>query len=207
MKTKKVKLSVPSSMNEIQLGRYQKFIKSIDHNESSEEYVGTKILEHFLDIEQNESMKMTVKSMFEISNKIAEVLSDKPSLINRFKMGDTEFGFIPKLDEMSFGEYVDLDTYITDWDTMHMAMAVLYRPIKESKGKKYKIYDYEGDLYYDAMKNMPLSVAMGAMLFFYRLENDLQMNTLNYLTGREKQVSSDKSGGGTKASTKSQKAT
>jgi hypothetical protein len=28
---------------------------------------------------------------------------------------------------MSFGEYIDLDTYIGDWDNIEKAMAVLYR--------------------------------------------------------------------------------
>lgn len=206
MNTKKVKLTVPSTMDEISLERYQKFVEVIGDEKQNEEYVGSKILDIFMDIKQTDAMKLSVKSMFEISNHIADVLSQKPSLITRFKLGMTEFGFIPKLDEMTFGEYVDLDTYITDWSTMHKAMAVLYRPIKESKGRKYTLYDYEGDLYHEAMKEMPLSVAMSAMLFFYRLENDLQKNMLGYSQGTESQAHSDKNGGGIKASTKSQKA-
>jgi hypothetical protein len=35
-----------------------------------------------------------------------------------------EFGMIPELDKMTFGEYIDLESYITDWDNMHKAMAV-----------------------------------------------------------------------------------
>ena len=41
-------------------------------------------------------------------------------------MRGVEYGFIPNLDDMSFGEYVDLDTYIGDWQNIHRAMAVLY---------------------------------------------------------------------------------
>lgn len=203
MKTKKVKLTVPSSMDEITLNRYQRFVEEIGDEDLNEEYVGVKILEIFMDIQQTDTMKLSVKSMFDISNHIADVLNQKPSLVQRFKMGDTEFGFIPKLDEMTFGEYVDLDTYITDWSTMHKAMGVLYRPIRDKKGNKYTIYDYDGDLWYDAMKNMPLSVAMGALLFFYRLEKDLQKNMIASLPQTaESQVASDKSGGGIKASIK-----
>ena len=40
-----------------------------------------------------------------------------------------EFGFVPKLDELSFGEFIDLDKYLQDWDSMHKAMAVLFRPV------------------------------------------------------------------------------
>ena len=42
---------------------------------------------------------------------------------------EVEFGFIPKLDNISLGEFVDLDSYMSDWDNMHKAMAVLYRPV------------------------------------------------------------------------------
>lgn len=209
MKTKKVKLSVPSSMDEISLRRYQRFIAECDNVEISEEYVGVKILEIFMDIKQTDTMQLSVSSMFEISNTIADVLAQKPSLVQRFKMGDTEFGFIPKLDDMTFGEYVDLDTYISDWSTMHKAMGVLFRPIKERKGHKYTIYDYDGDLWYDAMLDMPLSVAMGALLFFYRLEKDLQMNMIRSLnlTEVDNQMLSEENGGGIKASINSQKGT
>ena len=42
--------------------------------------------------------------------------------------------------------------------------------------------EYEGDLFHEAMKNMPLSVAMGSMLFFYRLEKDLLQTLAGYST-------------------------
>lgn len=173
MFTKKASITVPSSMDEITLGRYQQFIKETDVENATEELVANKIIEVFCNIPKSESYKMKVSSLFNISNKIAEVLNQKPSLITKFKMGDTTFGFIPKLDDMTMGEYVDLDSFITDWSTMHQAMAVLYRPIKQMRKGKYVIHDYDGDTFHESMKDMPLSVAMSSMLFFYRLENDL----------------------------------
>ena len=101
-------------------------------------------------------------------------------------MGGVEFGFIPNLDEMSTGEYMDLDTYITDWDTMHNAMAVLYRPITNKLGNKYKIEEYKGSITYaDVMKHAPLDVVLGAMVFFYTLGNDLLKSTISYLEGNQ----------------------
>jgi hypothetical protein len=58
-------------------------------------------------------------------------------------MDGVEYGFIPNLDDMSFGEYVDLDTYLGDWQNIHRAMAVLYRPIREKRGERYNIVPYE----------------------------------------------------------------
>jgi hypothetical protein len=183
-------------MSEITLGRYQEFIKSTEDEAMSDDEVAVKMLDVFLDIKQTDTMKLTLESMTQISSKLAEVLSEKPTLIQRFKMGDTEFGFVPKLDEMTFGEYIDLDTYIADWNTMHNAMAVLFRPIRVKKGNKYTLYDYEGDLYHDAMKGMPLSACMGALIFFYRLEKELKTITKGYSQEGENQTHSEKSGVG-----------
>jgi hypothetical protein len=33
------------------------------------------------------------------------------------------------------GEYIDLDAFLGDWDNMHRAMAVLYRPIEKNMEK------------------------------------------------------------------------
>ena len=188
MKTKKLKINIPSSMNEISLGRYQEFVTQTDREDLTEQDIAIAMLDIFLDIKSTKSLEMTFKSMTEIGNKLAEVLSEKPTLIQKFKMGDTEFGFIPKLDEMTFGEYIDLDTYISDWSQMHKAMAVLFRPIALRKGMKYTLTDYEGDLYHEAMKNMPLSVAMGSLVFFYRLERELQNSMIPFLEEEAKEI-------------------
>jgi hypothetical protein len=111
------------------------------------------------------------------------------SFIPTFKMGGTEFGFIPNLEDMTFGEYTDLDTYITDWDEIHKAMAVLYRPIKK-KGLNgtYEIEDYNGTITYaEVMKFAPLDVCLGATVFFYRLGNELLKATIAYLE-KDKEV-------------------
>ena len=52
-------------------------------------------------------------------------------------------GFIPKLDDISLGEYIDIETNISDWQKMHKAMAVLYRPVNFKLGNKYGIAPYE----------------------------------------------------------------
>lgn len=188
MKTKKLKINIPSSMNEISLGRYQEFVTQTDREDLTEQEIAVAMLDIFLDIKSTDSLQMTFKSMTEIGNKLAEVLSEKPTLIQKFKMGDTEFGFIPKLDDMTFGEYIDLDTYISDWSQMHKAMAVLFRPIAYRKGMKYTLTDYEGDLFHEAMKDMPLAVAMGSLVFFYRLERELQNNMIPFLEEEAKEI-------------------
>jgi hypothetical protein len=93
-------------------------------------------------------------------------------------MGGVEYGFIPKLDDMTFGEFVDLDTYSGDWQEMDKAMAVLFRPIKEKFRGRYLIKEYSGDL--EPMKQMPLDVALGAIFFLLNLNDQLMKHTLAY---------------------------
>jgi hypothetical protein len=122
------------------------------------------------------------KNILEVTSLIANLFNRKYPLVNRFKIGTIEFGFIPNLEEMTTGEYMDLDTYITDWSKMHKAMAVLYRPITSKIGDKYKIEEYKGsDEYSEIMKSAPLNVVFGCVVFFYHLGNELLKSTLTYL--------------------------
>ena len=84
---------------------------------------------------------------------------------------------------MTFGEYVDLDTYLADWQLMHKAMSVLYRPITFKKKNQYLIEDYETADKYN-MKQMTLDVVFGSMVFFWNLRNELQSRILSYLANQ-----------------------
>ena len=119
-----------------------------------------------------------------ITNDIAKVFEEKPKLVTMFELNEMEFGFIPKLDEMTFGEYVDLDSYLPNWDTMHKAMNVLFRPVTYKKKEQYLVSDYEGSGKYD-LRNMTLDIVFGSIVFFWSLKNELQNHILNYLANQK----------------------
>jgi hypothetical protein len=182
----KVELKVPTSLNDITLSQYQKFIKTFESmDEMNEEYAGLKMLEIFCGLKLNDALQVKVSKVNEITNKLNKALSEKPSLITRFKLGNTEFGFVPQLDDLSFGEFVDIENNISDWDNMHKAMAVLYRPVVQRIKNQYEIEEYRGDSWHDAMLNMPASVVVSALSFFFHLESDLLKTTLPYLSQTE----------------------
>jgi len=59
-------------------------------------------------------------------------------------------------------------------------MAVLYRPLIWQIGGKYRIHEYKGtDFYADLMKEMPIDIALGARVFFYRLVKKLGDYTMD----------------------------
>lgn len=184
----KIELTIPTSLNDIKLAQYQKFLSIAKDNEESE-FLQQKMVQLFCGIDLKDVASIRYKDVAEITANINNLFTKENQFIQRFKMGGVEFGFIPNLDEMSTGEYMDLDTYITDWDTMHNAMAVLYRPITNKLGNKYQIEEYKGSVTYaDVMRHAPLDVVLGAMVFFYNLGNDLLKSTVNYLeTNKEVQ--------------------
>jgi hypothetical protein len=177
----KIELTIPTSLNEIKLAQYQKFLSIVKDNEESE-FLQQKMVQIFCGIDLKDVASIRYKDVVEINQNINNLFTKENKFIQRFKMGGVEFGFIPNLDEMTTGEYMDLDAYITDWDTMHNAMAVLYRPITNKLGTKYNIEEYKGSVTYaDVMRHAPLDVVLGAMVFFYNLGNDLLSSTINYL--------------------------
>jgi hypothetical protein len=99
-------------------------------------------------------------------------------------MNDIEFGFVPDLDELSLGEYIDLDNNVSKWEQMHIAMNVLYRPIKNSKVGKYNIEEYDiNDP--EKMKDMPLGAAIGSVFFFLNLGLELSKHTIRSSNNQE----------------------
>jgi hypothetical protein len=97
---------------------------------------------------------------------------------------------IPDLENISFEEYVDIEKYISNWDTMNKAMAVLYRPIVEKKGDKYLIEKYQGSANYsDVMLYAPTSIALSSTVFFWNLGQELLQATVDYLKVETKKMS------------------
>tara|TARA_R110002110_G_C13194498_1_gene694809 strand:- start:106 stop:777 length:672 start_codon:yes stop_codon:yes gene_type:complete len=174
----KVKILVPETLAEITLEQYQKFLKISKDNVNSL-FLQQKMVEIFCNIELKQVLNIKYKSIVKINNHLNNLFEQKPKFIESFKRGDKTFAFIPKLDDMTFGEYVDLDTNLTDWDYMHQAMGVLYRPITLKKNNKYIIEPYETFDKYD-MKKMPLDVVLGSLVFFWNLSKELLNHIPNY---------------------------
>jgi hypothetical protein len=194
----KVDIEIPESLNEITLDQYQRYLKIQDNNED-EKFLAVKMIEIFCGIRGDHVLLMRATDINSIVQILTEMLNNTPKLQTMFKMKDTQYGFIPKLDDMSFGEYIDLDTFIGDWDNMHRAMNVLYRPITNQYGDKYNVEDYSVDNA-EKMKDMPMSAVLGSIVFFYNLGMDLSKAMLNYLGNEEMNLAlhliSDENGGG-----------
>lgn len=180
----KVKIVVPNSLSEVTLGQYQEYLKSIDKldPEKDAKTINKKLIEHFCGIEEKLVDKVAYKDVIKVVNVISTAFEKDYELVQLFKLLDVQMGFIPKLDDMSLGEYVDTENFLGDWQNMHKAMAVLYRPVNFKKKERYTIAEYSpSDEISLLMKEMPLNVVMGSMVFFYRLGIELSKATLTYI--------------------------
>ena len=172
----KIEINVPTSLNEITLGQYQKYLKIAENNPDGN-FLDAKMIEIFCGIPLSESYKLKMSSVVAILDILNELLNQTPHHIERFKMNDVEYGFAPDLDELSLGEYIDLDNSVSSWEQMHVAMNVLYRPIKVSKVGKYNIEEYDVKNP-EEMKDMPLGAAIGSVFFLYNLGMELSRHTI-----------------------------
>ena len=195
----KVEMYIPDTLSEITLGQYQKYLKYQKDNDD-ENFLAIKMIEVFCGLRNQTVRAMKAKSIRDITRILTDMFNEKPELVKQFQMKGITYGFMPDLENMSFGEYIDLDTFIGDHQNIHKAMAVLYRPITQSYKDKYTIEKYTGDKY-EEMVHMPMDAVLGSILFFYHLGMELSTAMLNSLEDQEEAnlvqyLSSIKSGDG-----------
>jgi len=183
MKQVQIELSVPTTLNDMTLGQYQRYMKVLDDNkEDANEFINLKLIEIFCNVSLKDVLSIPAKDAEKVLSIIAEAFEEKPNLIRRFDLLGVDMGFEPQLESISLGAYIDVEDNISDWQTMHKAMAALYRPVNFKQKDKYTVAPYEpSDEVSELMKEMPLDVAMSAMVFFYDLGTELLRAIPNYI--------------------------
>tara|TARA_R110000868_G_scaffold195695_1_gene441410 strand:- start:668 stop:1423 length:756 start_codon:yes stop_codon:yes gene_type:complete len=189
----KLEIDIPTSLSEIPLKSYQQFIK-LQKDSNDEEFIAQKMVQIFCGLEFKDIAKMKLTSLNELIQHFVKLFSEKPKFQNRFKIktqeGEIEFGFIPELEAITFGEYVDLESHLMSWDDYHKAMAVMYRPVMRTRKDKYEIMPYEANQdFEELMKFAPLDVVLASSVFFWTLGSELLEATLSYL---EKEMKKNK---------------
>ena len=161
------------------LRQYQKYLKVLE-GESDEIFTSQKMIEIFCDVELKYVMKMRWSDVQDIVKTLSVMFDENSKFTKKFTLKTINYGFIPNLDEITFGEFVDLDACLQDWQQMHKAMAVLYRPVDIQVRGKYNIKPYEGKMD-ETLKEMPLSIALGAVFFLLNLGKELSQVMMDYL--------------------------
>lgn len=179
----KINIKIPKDLNAVTLKQYKHFL-DIQSKNKDEKFLQAKMIEIFCNISLSNVYKLKYNDSLEITSILTEMFDQKPQLVKKFKIGKTEYGFNPSLDDLTLGEYIDLDTYIGDWDNIEKAMNVLYRPITAKLKDKYSIAEYDAKENMEILK-MPMDAVNSSIFFFYHLGMDLSKTMMNYLDNNQ----------------------
>lgn len=181
--TQSVSIEIPENLSDIKLSVYKKFVL-LANEENGDELA----LYHFCGLTPAQQEGMKKKDLDLIRNQIGEVLCEKPNLIKTFQFKGREYGFHPKIEDISMGEYVDLDTYLKEpYKNAEKVLGVLYRPITKKVFGRHSIENYDPEVH-DGLGFQDLSadIFLGCLLFFYRIATNLQITFLQSLEKEEK---------------------
>ena len=169
----KVKLTVPTSLSEIKLKDYVRFMNVVKGSNDAE-FINQKMVECFCGIDLKDVAKISLSDLDGLVEHFNKLFETKGKFIERFEFKGREFGFIPNLDKITNGEYMDIDSNISDVNNYHILMGIMYRPIRHTYKHKYDIEPYDPDnINFDEFKELTLDIVLPALVFFYHLGIEL----------------------------------
>ena len=183
-KGKKVfRFNIPEHWNELTLGRYQRINKVLKDDTKIHDIERVlRIISAISDIPKRDLYVLDLPSIGKLGGHLTKFLETEPEdeLQHIVEIDNVKYGFHPKLQDMTLGEFIDLETYIKDIDeNLHLILSVLYRPITAQSGDKYRIEEYEpnrdrADLF---KKKLTVKEVHAASVFFYDLERQLMIHS------------------------------
>jgi len=168
-----MKIQVPTHINDITLEQYQKFAL-INTEEQDKEFFMFKTIEIFCGVDIALVSKMRLSDAESISNEVLEVLQQNVPFTNKFELDGVKYGFIPDLQAISLGEFIDLEEGLSKDKDFHKAASVMFRPIVKEFGELYTIEGYEASTeMHHVMKQAPVGIISAAIVFFYNIAKEL----------------------------------
>jgi len=168
-----MKIQVPTHINDITLEQYQRFAL-INTEEQDKEFFMFKTIEIFCGVDIALVSKMRLSDAESISNEVLEVLQQNVPFTNKFELDGVKYGFIPDLQAISLGEFIDLEEGLSKDKDFHKAASVMFRPIVKEFGELYTIDGYEASTeMHHIMKQAPVGIISAAIVFFYNIAKEL----------------------------------
>ena len=193
-KTKEFKLI--NSWSDVTLERW---LKLIEFQSGSKTKEAEETIAALSDIPKQLINQLSLKDVAVIMEKISELQAEQNSSLKRIiEIEGVEYGMHPNLDDITLGEYADLETFIKNGIEEHLpeVMAVLYRPVTEKTDSGvYTIEAYGGDLTIRAekMKSMSAEQVQSALVFFYRFVKILFLTLESFSIMKQKEMKTQSS--------------
>ena len=176
---------MPKHWNDLSLKKYVRIMKVLkDEKINSDLEKTAKMIRILTDVLEEDVYRLPVHNIHVLGGYLARFLATEPNdeLKHILEFNGIEYGFHHKLSDISFGEWVDIDTYISQGveDNLHKIMSVLYRPIKYKKDDKYVIEEYVPCKERDQimLDNLTVGDFHGVSVFFSSLGRELSIHTV-----------------------------
>jgi hypothetical protein len=149
-----MEITIPTHLCEVPLYKMVEY-NSLPHLEENERAI--KAVSIFLGLTNKETARLPLKVLNKAIEHIKNILSESPELQPTFEYKGIKYGFVPNLDDLTTGEFIDIETYQKEPKDTYKVLSVLYRPItKEGQGNRYLIAPYKGEIN-EAFREMPSS--------------------------------------------------
>tara|TARA_R110000751_G_scaffold5013_1_gene23676 strand:+ start:235 stop:879 length:645 start_codon:yes stop_codon:yes gene_type:complete len=179
---------LPTSWDEVSLGQYSMLMLAIEKEDTTEIELMIKTLEALVGIDVGRLSKVPLKQLREAYKQLEELTNTMPNneLSRVVEIDDIEYGIIPDFDELSLGEFVDLDNYLQDnYNNLSKIFAVLYRPVIKRDGNSYNIEPYSLKNITDRRElfnnRLSIDTVYGALVFFCNIGSKHIESTLSSL--------------------------
>ena len=170
---KATEFKLPTSWDEVSVAQYSKLMLAIEKEGTTEIELMIKSLEALVGIDGGILSKVPIKMLREAYKQLGELTSNMPSneLSRVVEIDGIEYGIIPDFNELTLGEFVDLDNYLQDnYNNLNKIFAVLYRPVIERDGNNYNIEPYSLKNISDRRElfnnRLSIDTVYGALVFF-----------------------------------------
>ena len=178
------------SWSDVTLDKWMQLVNSKTDSKAKEAEV---TIEALSDIPKELINQLDLSDVSIIMSALGEMQGKKEAQLDKtFEIDGIEYGMHPNLDNLTLGEYADLETFIKNGVENHLpeVMAVLFRPIKERNGEAYVIEAYDGEiaLRTEEMKKMSAEQVQSALVFFCHLGAALSRTLPSFLIQQSREV-------------------
>mgnify|MGYP003116127378 CR=1 FL=1 len=169
----------------------ESWLKLIDYAEGTKTEEAEATIAALSDIPKKLVKELSLSDVAVLMSKIGELQAKQDTKLKRIiEHNGVEYGFHPDLNEITLGEYADIEQFIKLGidKSLPELMAIMFRPIKEKKNDVYVIDAYDGNITIRAeeMKLMAAEQVQSALFFFYNFVKVLLEILPSYLTMKQK---------------------
>lgn len=172
------------SKSDIKYADYLQLKKLIPNPEDLEhidpDFLIQRMLKIFYNINPSDYRALKQEQVDLLMDKLNNVLNSSISPFkNIITLDGVQYGFIPKFEDITVGELIDLEDRFKEDDLISLA-SILYRPVKGLINPlgEYEIEEYKG--YDNRFANITLDLVEGFMHFFQKSYQHLKVSILTY---------------------------